>query len=109
MGYNQDLEKRIDRLSGQLGDLTRKRMFGGVGYLWRGNMCFGIYKESLVLRITPEKAADLLKDPSFSPFDMTGRAMKGWVLAAPEKFQTDGDLLKLLNLGLDFVKTLPEK
>ena len=54
MGYNQDLEDEIDRLIERLGDIAKKRMFGGVGYLINGNMCFGIHKESLELRVSPE-------------------------------------------------------
>ena len=42
MPYNIDLEDRIDRLSTRLSDLTKKKMFGGVGYMLNGNMCFGI-------------------------------------------------------------------
>ena len=61
MGYNVDLEDKIDRLKERLGEIAKKKMFGGVGYLINGNMCFGIYRESLVLRTSPEKAEELMR------------------------------------------------
>jgi TfoX/Sxy family transcriptional regulator of competence genes len=53
MGYNIDLEDRTDRLKDRLGEIDKKKMFGGIGYLLNGNMCFGIHKESLILRTSP--------------------------------------------------------
>ena len=56
-------------------------MFGGLGYLYQGNMCFGIYKESLVLRVSPEKSEELMINEYVTAFDITGKPMKGWVLS----------------------------
>lgn len=109
MGYNQDLEARIDRLTDRLGDITRKRMFGGIGYLIRGNMCFGIHQESLVLRVSPDKAEELLRSEYVSVFDITGKPMKGWVLISPDMVEDDDELLGMLKLGADFAGNLPGK
>ena len=109
MGYNQDLEDKIDRLIDRLGDIAKKRMFGGVGYLINGNMCFGIHKESLVLRTSPEKAEELMRSEYITPFDITGRPMKGWVLVSPDILETDGQLLDMLKLGVSLAETLPKK
>jgi hypothetical protein len=84
-------------------------MFGGVGYLISGNMCFGIHKESLVLRILPEKAEELMRSEYISPFDITGKPMKGWVLVSPDILETDEQLLDMLKLGAGYAKTLPKK
>ena len=109
MGYNQDLEDAIDRLIDRLGDIAKKRMFGGVGYLINGNMCFGIHKESLVLRTSPEKAEEMMKSEYVTPFDITGKPMKGWVLVSPDVLETDDGLLDKLTLGVSFAETLPKK
>ena len=109
MGYNLDLEDRIDRLVERLGDVTKKRMFGGVGYLLSGNMCFGIHKESLVVRTSPERAEELLKSEYVSPFDITGKPMKGWLLVSPDAVETEEQLLDMLKLGIKHVRTLPRK
>jgi len=67
MGYNLDLEDRIDHVADRLGHIVKKKMFGGIGYLINGNMCFGIHKESLVLRISPEKAKRLMESEYVTP------------------------------------------
>jgi TfoX/Sxy family transcriptional regulator of competence genes len=109
MGYNQDLENKIDHLTDKLGKIHKKKMFGGIGYLINGNMCFGIHKESLVLRISPEKGKELLKNKFVSPFNISGRSMKGWVLISPAILETEEQLLYKLKLGVDFALTLPGK
>ena len=109
MGYNQDLEDKIDHLTNQLGEIAKKKMFGGVGYLINRNMCFGIHKESLVLRVSPEKANELMKSEYFTPFDITGKPMKGSVLVSPDVLETDDELLKMLTLGVSFAEVLPKK
>ena len=109
MPYNIDLEDRIDRLAPRFGDLTKKKMFGGVGYMLKGNICFGIHKEFLLIRTSPERAESLLKSEYFSIFDITGRPMKGWVLVSPDAVETEEQLSEMLKLGLDYAETLPRK
>ena len=109
MGYNQDLEDRIDSLKERLGLIAKKKMFGGIGYLINGNLCFGIHRESLVLRVSPEKAEQLMKSEYVAPFDITGRPMKGWLLISPDVLETEDQLLDMLTLGVSFTETLPKK
>ena len=109
MGYNQDLEYRIDKLAGRLGEISKKRMFGGIGYLVHANMCFGIHKEYLILRVSPKKAEELMRDEDHIPFDITGKPMKGWVMLSPDILETEEQLMDALKLGFDFAKTLPGK
>jgi TfoX/Sxy family transcriptional regulator of competence genes len=109
MTYNLDLEDRIDKLAEGLGAISKKKMFGGICYLMKGNMCFGIYRESLIIRTFPDRAEELLKNEYFSPFDITGRPMKGWLLVSPDALETEDRLLDMLRLSLNFVETLPGK
>ena len=109
MVYNIDLEAKIDKLTNRLGDITKKRMFGGLGYLLNGNMCFGIYREYLVLRTAPEKAAELLQEDDTKPFDITGRPMKGWLMVSPDAVETEDRLLAMLQIGVSYAETLAIK
>jgi TfoX/Sxy family transcriptional regulator of competence genes len=79
MSYDLDLELRLDQLVPRFGNLSKKKMFGGVGYLMNGNMAFGIHNQSLVVRLSPDREAELLKRKPASTFDITGKPMKGWV------------------------------
>jgi TfoX/Sxy family transcriptional regulator of competence genes len=109
MSYNLDLEYRIDSLLVRLGMINKKKMFGGIGYLLNGNMCFGVYKEFLIIRTSAEKAQDLLKSEYVRPFDITGRPMKGWVMVSPDYVETQDQLLAMLRLGISFAENLPAK
>ncbi|MFC2022572.1 TfoX/Sxy family protein [Chloroflexota bacterium] len=109
MPYNLDLEYRIDRLTDRFGDITKKRMFGGVGYLINGNMCFGIHKEYLIIRTSIEKAEDLLKSEYIIPFDITGKPMKGWIMVSPDYIETEDQLLDMLKIGVNFAETISSK
>jgi len=109
MPYNLDLEKRLDRLSVQLGNFDKKKMFGGVGYLMNGNMAFGIHKDFLIVRTSPERAEELLKGNYVSLFNITGRTMKGWITVSPEGVPGEKQLSDLVNLAIKYVKTLPPK
>ena len=109
MGYNQDLEDKINRLTDRIGEITKKKMFGGIGCLINGNMCFGIHKESLVLRASPEKAEELMRSEYVTSFDITGNPVKGWVLVSLDVLETDDQLLDMLRLGASFAQTLPSK
>ncbi len=109
MPYNLKLEQRIDKLTDQLGIFTKKKMFGGVGYLLNGNMVFGIHKESLIIRTSPDKAEECLTNDSIRVFDMTGRPMKGWLLVSDEILGTEEQLLYFLSLAVNYVNALPKK
>ncbi len=109
MPYNTDLEQRIDLLTPKLYNLTKRKMFGGLGYLLNGNMCFGIHKELLLLRVSNKLGEELLKDKNYRPFDMTRHPMPGWILVASAAVKTDQQLLDKLRLGLEYAESLPKK
>jgi len=109
MPYNLDLEYRIDKFAPQLAELNKMKMFGGIGYLINGNMCFGIHKEYLIVRTSLEKADELLKSEYIKPFDITGKVMKGWLMISPDYVETDDKLSSMLKLGINFAKNLPRK
>ena len=42
-------------------------------------------------------------------FDITGRAMKGWVMVGPDGTESDADLAAWIDLGISFALSLPPK
>jgi TfoX/Sxy family transcriptional regulator of competence genes len=109
MPYSKLLAERIRHQLGSHHAIEEKKMFGGVGFLQAGNMCVGVWHDSLVARLGPDQAALALNEPYVGEFDITGRPMKGWVLIAPEGLDTDGQLNAWIERALSFVETLPEK
>lgn len=109
MAYDPQLEERVQTLFARRRHIVSKKMFGGVGFLFKGNMCVGIWKDSLIARIGPEAYATALREPFVREFDITGRAMTGWVLVEPEGLTSAQQLKDWINRALDFVETLPAK
>ena len=109
MPYDEVLEARIrDVLDLQPG-LVEKKMFGGVGFMVHGNMACGVHKDMLIVRVGPDAYEETLQYPHTRLFDMTGRAVKGWVLVEPGGFESDADLKQWVQSGLEFALTLPPK
>ena len=109
MAYDKSIEKRIDSLIAPWPDIEKKKMFGGVCYLARGNMCFGIWQESLIVRTDQVTARAQLQREHVRPFEVTGRQMKGWLMVTERGWPTDAVLTDWLTMGRDFALTLPEK
>jgi hypothetical protein len=113
MAYDTGLEERLYELRrevfAEIMGFDNKPMFGGVGYLLNGNMCFGIYKDSLILRVGRPKDTELMKQPHIGPMNLTGKVMKGWVIAEPQAFSEDNELTRLCELAVKFVSMLPPK
>ena len=109
MPYNEAIEDRIKKVIANWAHTEAKKMFGGICHLLQGNMFCGVYKDFLILRLGEENAAKSLAAPFVKPFDITGRAMKGWVMVEDKGFTTDEELEAWLNQAREFVETLPAK
>ena len=109
MAYDETLAQRIrEALAGREG-LTEKKMFGGMAFMLRGNMCCGIVRDQLMVRVGPEGHQEALARPHARPMDFTGRPMKGMVYVGPEGTKSDAGLAAWLRLGVEFAATLPPK
>ena len=109
MAYDERLAASLKELIKNRRDFHTQKMFGGIGFLLRGNMCFGLYKEYLILRLGGPQAQKALARSGTKPFDITGRAMKGWVMVAPAGMKTKQSLRNWVGQAIDFVSTLPRK
>jgi hypothetical protein len=109
MAYDEGMARRIrEALSGQPG-YEEKKMFGGVGYMLRGNMACGVHGPDLIVRVGPERYQDALARPHARPFDLTGRPMRGWVFVGAEGCEADADLQAWVQQGVDYALSLPAK
>ncbi|MCC6614794.1 MAG: TfoX/Sxy family protein [Anaerolineae bacterium] len=109
MAYDETLAHRVrEALAGQSG-LTERKMFGGIAFMLSGNMCCGILKDGLLVRVGPEKYDAALANPQAHIMDFTGRPMKNIVLIDSEGVSTDEGLNAWLRQGVDFAASLPAK
>lgn len=109
MAYDQALDNRIRDVVDHWENVSAKKMFGGVCHLIAGNMFCGVYKKNLILRLGETQAAEALGREHVKPFDITGKAMKGWVMVEPQGADTRDALLGWLKQARNFVLTLPAK
>ena len=109
MAYSEALARRIRQQLKRNRNVDEKKMFGGVCQFLNGNICVGVWQDSLVARVGPEQFTDALQQPHVGEFDVTGRPMKGWVLVAPEGIDVDSQLKDWIQRALKFVRTLPPK
>ena len=109
MAFDPGLAARLEALFGARAGMQQKAMFGGIGWLLNGNMCVGIYKDFLIARVGDEAADKLLARPHVKAMDITGRAMKGWVMVAPDGYESDADLQVFTTTSLGYVSALPDK
>jgi hypothetical protein len=110
VAYDEDLANRIRELIAADADVSEQKMFGGIAFLVGGNMCCGVNKEDLVVRLDPDDADELLgSEPGVRPMDITGRPMRGWLFVAPEATAEDGDLERWVRRAEAFASGLPPK
>ena len=107
--YNTKLEEKIDAALKRWQNVEKKKMFGGVCYLLKGNMAFGIFKDSLIVRMDKDQGEQSLRDRNVKPFDITGRPMSGWVMVQEAGWKSAAGLAKWMEVGKRFALSLPEK
>ena len=108
-GLAARLEEIVTRDFVHVFGLEETRMFGGFGYLLGGNMCLGIHKNTLIIRVGVDAAERLIAEDHVRPMDLTGRVMKGWATVEPEAMEDDRDLARFCQEAITFVSGLPPK
>jgi len=84
-------------------------MFGGLSFLLRGNMCCGVVRDDLVVRVGPEEHDKALAEAHARPMDFTGRPLKGLVYVGPGGYGSDEALADWVARGVRFATSLPAK
>ena len=109
MAYDEALAGRIRDDLGKRKGMSEQKMFGGLAFLHQGNMCCGVIKKNLVLRLGEEGATEALLDAHTRLIDFTGRPMKTMIYVAPEGYASGEALERWVGNALEFVSTLPAK
>ena len=109
MAYDERLAQRVRKMLAKQPGVTERQMFGGIAFMVQGNMCCGVHKADLIVRVGPQQYEQALAEPGARPMDLTGRALKGFVFVDPAVFGSDRGLARWVKRGLGFATALPAK
>ncbi len=106
MPYNEDLEYRLSHAIQLLPDelaesISKKKMFGGLAFLYKGKMTVGVVKDDLMCRVISDKMEQVLARDHVRPMDFTNRPLKEFVYVSEEGFRTEEQLQSWLELGIE--------
>ena len=109
MAYDAELADRIRARLSKETRISEREMFGGLGFMWAGNMICGVQGDGLLARVPPELHHDALTRPHVREMEMGARTMKGFVIVGRDGVADDGELDLWVRLGLTHAKTFPPK
>ena len=110
MPYDEKAAGRIRKLLSGRSDVHEQKLFGGLCFMVRGNMCCAVSgRGGLLVRVGPDAPSSVFNEPHAAPMEMRGRLMAGYARVAPEGYTTAGSLKKWVTRAIDFVATLPAK
>jgi hypothetical protein len=109
MAFDESLAGRVRSLLARRRGVEEKRLFGCVCFLLRGHVCVGVWKDSLIARLGADQTEAAMREPHVQAFDITGRAMKGWVVVGPQGVADEDQLSEWARLAVEFVDKLPAK
>jgi TfoX/Sxy family transcriptional regulator of competence genes len=109
VAYDEALADRVrERLTKET-RISEREMFGGLGFMWAGNMICGVQRDGLLVRVGPDLHHDALTRPHVMEMDMGGRTKKGFVIVGRDGVADDSELELWVRLGLAHARTFPPK
>lgn len=109
MAYDQTLAMRVRRALARKKAVTEIKMFGGLCFTVRGNMCCGVLQDDLVLRVPRESYEKILAKPHVRPMNFTGRPLRGLIFVSPKGHKTAKRLRGWIDAAVEFAMSLPPK
>ena len=90
--------------------VVEKKMFGGLVFMFRGNMLIGTTsKGALLVRVGPDRTDDARTRPGAYRMHMGERVMVGYIAVDPEALPDDAALNGWIDYAMTYAKTLPPK
>ena len=109
MAYDEGIAEILrDDLADTPG-VSEKRMFGGICFMWNGNMLCGAHAGGAMFRVGKDNEAVSLEIEGVTPLAFTGRKMGGMVDVTYETLADDKRRRALMKLAREFVGDLPAK
>ena len=109
MAFNEQHARLLREELSDLDGVTEKKMFGGLCFLWQGNMLCGVHRDGGMARVGKELEAEALALEGVAPLSFTGRRMGGLVEFSPEALEDPAIRSAVIALAREFVETLPPR
>ena len=111
MAYDEKLAERIRDAIGNRSALNEIKMFGGLCFTLNGNMCCGVLRDELLVRVPPDEFDTLVKKTGAHPMDLmkSGRTPAGFVMVKPAAIKTAKQLQSWVSRGVSYASDLPPK
>lgn len=110
MAYDEQLADRIRDALADRGDVTERKMFGGLGFMVSGNMAVAAASlGSLMVRVDPADADEHLARGGVERMVMRGKSMNGWLLVERKALDDEAALDHWVGVGTAYAAALPPK
>ena len=110
MAYDEKLAERIRELVAGESNLTEQMMFGGLAFLIGGNMAIAASGQGGVLvHVDPAQSDKLVATTKARLMEMRGKQMQGWLRVDAADVGTKRQLVKWVELGTGYARSLPAK
>jgi TfoX/Sxy family transcriptional regulator of competence genes len=108
MVYDEALAQRVRTALLTVPRVDERKMFGGITFMVSNQMCCGVLKDELIVKVGTEGFDQLVAQPHVRAFDFTGRPMVGMVYVAHAGVASDEALQMWIDRGLEFVQAHPK-
>jgi len=111
MAFDEELADRIRQVLRAQRGLDEIKMFGGLCFTINGNMCAGVIKDELLVRVPKDQFDSLVTKQGAHPMNMmkSGRAPTGFLMVAPSAINTGRQLEAWVARGIAEATALPPK
>ena len=111
MAHDPLFEQRImDVLTGEGVKAEPRKMFGGVAFMVKGNMCVGITnKGDFMARFDPTRHEEILGWPGAKPMTFGHKGMRGFLFVDASAVADKRSLTRWVKLSLAHIARLPAK
>ncbi len=105
MAYDTELAERIRRILRPHGNVSERRMFGGIAFMVGGNMACGVIHDELMVRVGSNDFESALAEPHARVMDFTHRPSKGMVYVGVDGIASDEDLARWVERGATYAES----
>jgi hypothetical protein len=109
MAYDDLLAARVRRALSDRHDVVETPMFGGLTFMVAGNMCCGVNRNDLIIRLDVGTALEDLHSPHIRAWDFMKRPMRGIFAVGAGGCATQKTVDRWVELALRHALSLPPK